>query len=151
MPTLLCGLICNQNWLERKGWGARDLPKATGSETWPVFSLFTLSSTFIYFPSGWGSWWEWNGNSISVGTVVQPSEENTEKEKRYFVKAGALRSIFLIAYIILIFPFALSSPLWHSQHIFFSVFANLKALPPSHFANALHCALTLAVLLFSRE
>jgi len=75
-----------------------------------------------------------------------------EKRKGYFVKAGSVLSISLPG------PFShdlsLCSelpPLWHSWYISFSVIANCKASLPSHFANALDCALAAGVLLFSRE
>lgn len=78
---------------------------------------------------------------ISKGIGTYPSKENTEKrEKGILCKSSkGFQNIPFLPIINMIFPFALSSPLWHSWYISLSIIKKFKAPPPCHLAIPLDC------------
>lgn len=69
---------------------------------------------------------------ISKGIGTHPSKENAGKrEKRILCKSSeGFQNLPFLPIINTRFPFALSSPLWHSWYISLSIITNFKAPPP---------------------
>lgn len=67
-------------------------------------------------------------------------EKKREREKVLCKSSEGFQNFSFLSFINMIFPFALSSPLWHSWYISLSIISNFKAPPPSRFVNPLDCS-----------
>lgn len=81
----------------------------------------------------WRRWW--GGLFISKGIGTHRSKENTKKrEKRILCESSeGFQNFSFLPIINMIFPFALSSPLWHSWYISLSIINKLQSSPTMSF------------------
>lgn len=115
------------------------LPKSRVADTCPLLKPATLSSTVIYFPSSWGKKNEREKDCLFQRVSELILQKRTLKKggkKRILCKSsGGFQNFPFLPGIDMIFPFALSSPLWHSWYISLSIITNFKAPPPCHFCK----------------
>lgn len=135
MPDLLCRFICKQNWWERGGCVPETSQKQSGRHLpiveagYPqqycyLFSLFLGRGKKIVYFKGYRS-----------SSFKREHWKKGEKKRILCKSSGGFQNFPFLPGIDMIFPFALSSPLWHSWYISLSIITNFKAPPPCHFCK----------------
>lgn len=116
------------------------LPKARAFSTCPLFEAGNLSSTFIPPYLGKNRKKQDCLFHKALGPILQKRTQ-TKREKRILSKSSEdFQNFPFLPIINTIFPFAPSSPLWHSWYIFLPMITSFKAPPPCYFTNPLDCA-----------
>lgn len=139
MPDLLCMFICKQNWWEGGGCVPETSQKQSGRHL-PIVEAGYPQQYCYLFSLFLGE----KKNERKKDCLFQRVSElilqkRTLKKggkKRILCKSsGGFQNFPFLPGIDMIFPFALSSPLWHSWYISLSIITNFKAPPPWHFCK----------------
>lgn len=117
-----------------------DFPRAGLSDTCLLFKSVNLSSTLIFpLPRE-----KWGKQDCLFQKALEPILRNRtlkKREERILCRSSeGFQNFPFLPIINMIFPFALSSPLWHLWYISLSMITNFKAPPPCYVANPLDCA-----------
>ena len=119
---------------------AGDFPEAELPDTCPLLKPVNLSSAFI-FPLPMKKMGE-KQDCLFQKDLEPILQKRTlrKREKRTLCKSSeGFQNFPFLPIINMIFPFALSSPLWHSWYISFCYYS-FKAPPPCRFVNPLDCS-----------
>lgn len=118
---------------------ARDFPKAEWQTPAHCWSRLPSAVLLFIFPLPGGK--KMRGKKIVYFKGYRSSSFKREHwkkggKKRILCKSsGGFQNFPFLPGIDMIFPFALSSPLWHSWYISLSIITNFKAPPPCHFCK----------------